>query len=102
MNAGSTTSPTRAPATGQHQILSLIAYRTRTSLLRDRVTPDAVSGISPESSGARSRVHELPGLGALQFIGEGCAGRRRDDGRLASTRMAMLSAALLEMEIEVD
>ena len=65
----------RAGDKGNTTILSLIAYRPEDfPLLRERVTPDAVkrhfAGII---KGAVTR-HELPHLGALQFVGENALG----------------------------
>jgi len=61
----------RAGDKGNTTILSLIAYRTEDfPLLRDRVTPDAVKRHFAGIIRGKVTRHELPGLGALQFIGE--------------------------------
>jgi hypothetical protein len=93
----------RAGDKGNTTILSLIAYEPNDfALLRERVTPEAVKAhFAGIINGALTR-HELPHLGALQFVGENalCGG--------VTTSLALdahgksLSSALLEMEIETD
>jgi len=93
----------RAGDKGNTTILSLIAYRREDfPLLRERVTPDAVrrhfDGII---KGSVTR-HELPGLGALQFIGENALGGGVTTSLAVDAHGKSLSSALLEMEIETD
>ena len=93
----------RAGDKGNTTILSLIAYRAEDfPLLRDRVTPDAVKrhfeGII---KGAVTR-HELPSLGALQFVGENALGGGVTTSLCVDAHGKSLSSALLEMEIEAD
>jgi hypothetical protein len=93
----------RAGDKGNTTILSLIAYRVEDfPLLRARVTPDAVkrhfAGII---KGAVTR-HELPNLGALQFVGENALGGGVTTSLCVDAHGKSLSSALLEMEIETD
>jgi hypothetical protein len=93
----------RAGDKGNTTILSLIAYRGEDfPLLRDRVTPEAVkrhfAGII---KGGVTR-HELPSLGALQFVGENALGGGVTTSLAVDAHGKSLSSALLEMEIETD
>jgi len=93
----------RAGDKGNTTILSLIAYRAEDyPLLRARVTPDAVkqhfAGII---KGSVTR-HELPGLGALQFIGEHALGGGVTTSLAVDAHGKSLSSALLEMEIDTE
>ena len=93
----------RAGDKGNTTILSLIAYRREDfPLLRDRVTPDAVRRhFDGVIKGSVTR-HELPGLGALQFIGENALGGGVTTSLAVDAHGKSLSSALLEMEIETD
>jgi hypothetical protein len=93
----------RAGDKGNTTILSLIAYQAEDfALLRVRVTPDAVkrhfAGII---KGSITR-HELPSLGALQFVGENALGGGVTTSLAVDAHGKSLSSALLEMEVEVD
>ena len=93
----------RAGDKGNTTILSLIAYKPEHfALLRDRVTPETVqrhfAGII---KGAVTR-HELPHLGALQFVGENALGGGVTTSLAVDAHGKSLSSALLEMEIETD
>ena len=91
----------RAGDKGDTTILSLIAYKPEDfALLRDRVTAEAVkrhfAGII---KGAVTR-HELPHLGALQFVGTHALGGGVTTSLGVDAHGKSLSSALLEMEIE--
>jgi len=93
----------RAGDKGNTTILSLIAYRPEDfAALRRHVTPEAVkqhfAGII---KGSVTR-YELPGLGALQFVGESALGGGVTTSLAIDAHGKSLSSALLEMQIEVD
>ena len=92
----------RAGDKGNTTILSLIAYRREDfALLRDRVTPEAVKKHFAGIIKGDVVRYELPGLGALQFVGQGALGGGVTTSLAIDVHGKSLSAALLEMEIEV-
>jgi hypothetical protein len=93
----------RAGDKGNTTILSLIAYRAEDfPLLRDRVTPEAVKQhLAGIVNGSVTR-YELPGLGALQFVGEQALGGGVTTSLAVDAHGKSLSSALLEMEIDID
>ncbi|HEX2115186.1 MAG TPA: hypothetical protein VHM01_12340 [Alphaproteobacteria bacterium] len=93
----------RAGDKGDTTILTLIAYRPEDyPVLAKRVTPEAVrrhfAGIM------HGDVHrfELPGLNALQFVGECALGGGVTVSLGLDAHGKSLSSALLEMEIETE
>ena len=93
----------RAGDKGNTTILSLIAYRAEDFLLlRDRVTPDAVKRHFDGIIKGTVTRHELPNLGALQFVGENALGGGVTTSLAVDAHGKSLSSALLEMEIETD
>ena len=92
----------RAGDKGNTTILSLIAYRAQDfPLLRERVTPEAVKRHFAGIIKGEVVRHELPGLGALQFVGENALGGGVTTSLAVDAHGKSLSSALLEMEIEV-
>ena len=92
----------RAGDKGNTTILSLIAYRPEDyPLLRARVTTDAVKRHFAGIIRGKVTRCELPQLGALQFIGEDALGGGVTTSLAVDAHGKSLSAALLEMEIEV-
>jgi hypothetical protein len=91
----------RAGDKGNTSILSLIAYRPEDfALLRERVTVDAVKKhFAGVIKGSVTR-YELPGLGALQFVGEDALAGGVTTSLAIDAHGKSLSSALLEMEIE--
>ena len=93
----------RAGDKGNTTILSLIAYRPEDfALLRARVTPDAVKRHFEGVIKGTVTRHELPNLGALQFVGENALGGGVTTSLCVDAHGKSLSSALLEMEIETD
>ena len=93
----------RAGDKGNTTILSLIAYRAEDfPLLRERVTPDAVKRHFAGIIRGKVTRHELPHLGALQFIGEDALAGGVTTSLAVDAHGKSLSSALLEMEVEVD
>ena len=91
----------RAGDKGNTTILSLIAYKREDfALLRDRVTPEAVKLHFAGIIKGDVVRYELPGLGALQFVGQGALGGGVTTSLAIDVHGKSLSAALLEMEIE--
>jgi hypothetical protein len=91
----------RAGDKGDTIILSLIAYRTEDfALLRERVTAQAVKRHFVGIIKGDVTRHELPHLGALQFIGEHALGGGVTTSLGIDPHGKSLSSALLEMEIE--
>jgi hypothetical protein len=91
----------RAGDKGDTTILSLIAYRTEDfALLRERVTAQAVKRHFAGIIKGDVTRHELPHLGALQFIGEHALGGGVTTSLGIDAHGKSLSSALLEMEIE--
>jgi hypothetical protein len=91
----------RAGDKGNTTILSLIAYKAEDfPLLRDRVT--AVELKRHFAGVIKGEVvrHELPGLGALQFVGQDALGGGVTTSLAVDAHGKSLSSALLEMEIE--
>ena len=93
----------RAGDKGNTTILSLIAYRAEDfSLLRTRVTADAVKRHFAGIIKGEVKRFELPHLGALQFVGQDALGGGVTTSLAVDAHGKSLSAALLEMEIETD
>jgi len=93
----------RAGDKGNTTILSLIAYKAEDfPLLRARVTPDAVKRHFADIIKGEVARHELPHLGALQFIGQDALGGGVTISLCVDAHGKSLSSALLEMEIETD
>jgi hypothetical protein len=91
----------RAGDKGNTSILSLIAYRPEDfALLRDRVTVDAVKKHFAGVIKGNVTRYELPGLGALQFVGEDALAGGVTTSLAIDAHGKSLSSALLEMEIE--
>jgi hypothetical protein len=92
----------RAGDKGNTTILSLIAYRAEDfALLRARVTPEAVKQHFAGVIKGDVVRYELPGLRALQFVGQDALGGGVTTSLAIDVHGKSLSAALLEMEIEV-
>jgi hypothetical protein len=93
----------RAGDKGNTSILSLIAYRREDfALLRERVTVEAVKAHFAGVIKGGVKRYELPGLGALQFIGEDALAGGVTTSLAIDAHGKSLSSALLEMEIETD
>ncbi len=91
----------RAGDKGNTTIMSLIAYRTQDyALLRDRVTPQAVKAHFAGIIKGEVVRHELPQLGALQFVGTDALGGGVTTSLALDAHGKSLSSALLELEIE--
>jgi hypothetical protein len=91
----------RAGDKGNTSILSLIAYRPEDfALLRERVTVDAVKTHFAGVIKGNVKRYELPGLGALQFVGEDALAGGVTTSLAIDAHGKSLSSALLEMEIE--
>jgi len=91
----------RAGDKGDTTILSLIAYRVEDfALLQSQVTAQAVrQHFAGVIKGDVTR-HELPHLGALQFVGTHALGGGVTTSLGVDAHGKSLSSALLEMEIE--
>ena len=91
----------RAGGKGDTTILSLIAYRVEDfALLQSQVTAQAVrQHFAGVIKGDVTR-HELPHLGALQFVGTHALGGGVTTSLGVDAHGKSLSSALLEMEIE--
>ena len=93
----------RAGDKGDTTILTLIAYRPEDyPLLARHVTPEAVRRHFAGVIHGEVRRFELPGLGALQFVGERALGGGVTVSLGLDAHGKSLSSALLEMEIEAD
>jgi hypothetical protein len=93
----------RAGDKGDTTILSLIAYRAEDyPLLATHVTCEAVRRHFTGIIQGEVRRFELPGLSALQFVGERALGGGVTVSLGLDAHGKSLSSALLEMEIEVD
>ena len=93
----------RAGDKGNTSILSLIAYKAEDfALLRERVTVDAVKKHFAGVIKGNVNRYELPGLGALQFVGEDALAGGVTTSLAIDAHGKSLSSALLEMEIETD
>ena len=93
----------RAGDKGNTTILSLIAYRADDfPLIRAKVTAAAVKQHFAGIIKGEVTRHELPHLGALQFVGEGALGGGVTTSLAVDAHGKSLSSALLEMEIETD
>ena len=91
----------RAGDKGDTTILSLIAYNIEDfALLRDRVTAEAVKRHFSGIIKGKVTRHELPHLGALQFVGMHALGGGVTTSLGVDAHGKSLSSALLEMEIE--
>jgi len=91
----------RAGDKGDTTILSLIAYKPEDfALLRDRVTAEAVKRHFAGIIKGEVTRHELPHLGALQFVGTHSLGGGVTTSLGVDAHGKSLSSALLEMEIE--
>lgn len=92
----------RAGDKGNTTILSLIAYKAEDfPLLRDHVTPDALKKHFAGIIKGDVVRYELPGLGALQFIGQDALGGGVTTSLAIDAHGKSLSSALLEMEIDI-
>ena len=91
----------RAGDKGNTTILSLIAYKAEDfALLRERVTPQAVKRHFAGIIKGDVVRYELPGLSALQFVGQDALSGGVTTSLAIDVHGKSLSAALLEMEIE--
>jgi hypothetical protein len=91
----------RAGDKGNTTILSLIAYRAEDYvLLRDHVTPQAVKAHFAGIIKGEVVRHELPQLGALQFVGRDALGGGVTTSLALDAHGKSLSSALLELKIE--
>jgi hypothetical protein len=91
----------RAGDKGNTSILSLIAYRAEDfPLLRERVTVNAVKTHFAGIIKGNVTRYELPGLGALQFVGEDALAGGVTTSLALDAHGKSLSSALLEMDIE--
>jgi hypothetical protein len=92
----------RAGDKGDTTILTLVAYRPEDyPLLVRQVTPDAVRRHFAGIIRGEVRRFELPNLYALQFVGEHALGGGVTVSLGLDAHGKSLSAALLEMEIEI-
>lgn len=93
----------RAGDKGDTTILTLIAYRPEDyPLLVRQVTPEAVRRHFAGIIHGEVRRFELPGLSALQFVGERALGGGVTVSLGLDAHGKSLSSALLEMEIEAE
>jgi hypothetical protein len=91
----------RAGDKGDMTILSLIAYRVEDfALLQSQVTAQAVRQHFAGIIKGDVTRHELPHLGALQFVGTHALGGGVTTSLGVDAHGKSLSSALLEMEIE--
>lgn len=92
----------RAGDKGNTSILSLIAYREADyALLRRAVTANAVKHHLGHVIKGKVTRHEVPNIGALQFVCEQSLGGGVTTSLAMDAHGKSLSYALLEMEIEV-
>lgn len=92
----------RAGDKGNTTILSLIAYRPEDyALLRERVTIDAVKKHFTGIIKGDVLRYELPGLGALQFVGHDALAGGVTTSLAIDMHGKSMSNALMEMEIDV-
>jgi hypothetical protein len=92
----------RAGDKGDTTILTLVAYRPEDyPLLVRQVTPDAVRRHFAGIIRGEVRRFELPNLYALQFVGEHALGGGVTVSLGLDAHGKSLSAALLEVEIEI-
>jgi hypothetical protein len=92
----------RAGDKGDTTILTLVAYRPEDyPLLVRQVTPDTVRRHFAGIIHGEIRRFELPNLYALQFVGEHALGGGVTVSPGLDAHGKSLSAALLEMEIEI-
>jgi hypothetical protein len=92
----------RAGDKGNTSILSLIAYRDEDyALLCRRVTEDAVKRHLAHIVTGKVMRHEVPNVGALQFVCEQSLGGGVTTSLAMDAHGKSLSYALLEMEIEI-
>jgi hypothetical protein len=91
----------RAGDKGNTSILSLIAYRNRDfALLCKKVTAAAVKRHLKQVIKGKVTRHEVPNLGALQFVCEQALGGGVTTSLAMDAHGKSLSYALLEMEID--
>ena len=91
----------RAGDKGNTSILSLIAYRDKDyPLLCRKVTADAVKRHLGHVIKGRVTRHEVPNLGALQFVCERALAGGVTTSLAMDAHGKSLSYALLEMEID--
>ena len=92
----------RAGDKGNTSILSLIAYRDKDyALLCEKVTVQAVKRHLAHIIKGNVVRHEVPNVGALQFVCEQSLGGGVTTSLAMDAHGKSLSYALLEMEIEV-
>ena len=92
----------RAGDKGNTSILSLIAYRDQDyALLCKKVTADAVKRHLTHVIKGKVTRHEVPNVGALQFVCEQALAGGVTTSLAMDAHGKSLSYALLEMEIEI-
>jgi hypothetical protein len=92
----------RAGDKGNTSILSLIAYRDKDyPVLRARVTAQTVKRHLSHIIHGKVVRHEVPNVGALQFVCEQALGGGVTTSLAMDAHGKSLSYALLELEIEV-
>jgi len=92
----------RAGDKGNTSILSLIAYRDGDyAVLCDKVTAQVVKRHLAQVIKGKVTRHEVPNVGALQFVCEQSLGGGVTTSLAMDAHGKSLSYALLEMEIEV-
>jgi hypothetical protein len=92
----------RAGDKGNTSILSLIAYRDKDyALLCEKVTAAAVKRHLAHIIKGKITRHEVPNVGALQFVCDQSLGGGVTTSLAMDAHGKSLSYALLEMEIEV-
>ena len=92
----------RAGDKGNTSILSLIAYRDQDyAVLCENVTAQAVKSHLAHIIKGKVTRHEVPNVGALQFVCEQSLGGGVTTSLAMDAHGKSLSYALLEMEIEI-
>ncbi len=92
----------RAGDKGNTSILSLIAYRDKDyAVLCEKVTAGAVKRHLAHLVNGKVTRHEVPNVGALQFVCEQSLGGGVTTSLAMDAHGKSLSYALLELEIEV-
>ena len=92
----------RAGDKGDTSILSLIAYRDKDyAVLCKHVTEQAVKRHLAQIVKGKVTRHEVPNVGALQFVCENSLGGGVTTSLAMDAHGKSLSYALLEMEIDV-
>ena len=93
----------RAGDKGNTSILSLIAYRDKDyAVLRSEVTAQAVKRHLGHIIKGKVTRHEVPNVGALQFVCEQSLAGGVTTSLALDAHGKSLSYALLEMEIEIS